>query len=96
MTKKAPRLPLRSLPNPKVQVQYLVIPYADFRVGSLGGLDHFTFGPIRALARHHGQLAEVPCLPSTLQTFGDVRRQRRDIPRIEILDLQGSTRVGPQ
>jgi hypothetical protein len=45
VTKKAPRLPLRSLPNPKVQVQYLVIPYADFRVGSLGGLDHFTFGP---------------------------------------------------
>jgi hypothetical protein len=27
--KKAPRLPIRSLPNPKMQVQYLVIPYAN-------------------------------------------------------------------
>jgi hypothetical protein len=27
--KKAPRLPIRSLPNPKVQVQSLVIPYAS-------------------------------------------------------------------
>ena len=45
MTKKTARLPLRSLLNPTVQVQYLVIPYADFRVGSLAGGEHFTFGP---------------------------------------------------
>jgi hypothetical protein len=28
----------------KVQMQYLVIPYADFRVGPLGALDNFKFG----------------------------------------------------
>jgi hypothetical protein len=45
MTKKAPRIPIHTMPSHQVQMQYLVIPYADFRVGSLGALDNFKFGP---------------------------------------------------
>jgi hypothetical protein len=44
LTKKASRIHIRSLPNTKVKLQYLVIPYADFRVGPLNGSDNFKFG----------------------------------------------------
>jgi len=47
MGKKTTRIPMRTLPNHKVKLQYLVIPYADFRVGSLDGFDNFKFGPFQ-------------------------------------------------
>ena len=45
MSKKQQRIPLRSFPNPKVKLQYLVFPYANFSVPSLGGRDSFEIGP---------------------------------------------------
>lgn len=38
------RAPMRPLPSPKIRLQYLIFPYADFRVGPLGSLDHFAIG----------------------------------------------------
>ena len=35
---------MRPLPPPKIRLQYLIFPYADFRVGPLGSLDHFAIG----------------------------------------------------
>jgi hypothetical protein len=39
------RIPLRSFPNPKVKLQYLVFPYADFSLGAMSQQDNFQFGP---------------------------------------------------
>jgi hypothetical protein len=40
-----PRIPLRSFPNPKVRLQYLVFPYANFSVGAPSQQNTFQFGP---------------------------------------------------
>jgi hypothetical protein len=43
--KAARRIPLRSLPSPKVRLQYLIFPYANFSVGTLAQQNSFEFGP---------------------------------------------------
>jgi hypothetical protein len=41
------RAPMHRLQSPKIRLQYLIFPYADFRVGPLGSLDHFAVGGFR-------------------------------------------------
>ncbi|MGC2743761.1 MAG: hypothetical protein WA672_11265, partial [Candidatus Angelobacter sp.] len=45
MAKTATRIPIRTFPNPKVRLQYLIFPYADFSVGTLGNEGSFEFRP---------------------------------------------------
>lgn len=39
------RVPLRQILNPSIRLQYLIYPYADFHVGTLGQQDSFNIGP---------------------------------------------------
>lgn len=45
VTRTASRIPIRTFPNPKVRLQYLIFPYADFSVGTLGNEGSFACGP---------------------------------------------------